>query len=138
VPVFLVSEEGSEDAHELNMSQISDGTLRILGILTALFQPNAPSKIVLEEPEQMIHPALLIVIRDAVLEYVSRREDRQVFLTTHSAVLMDLFDVTNIIAVEFDGLSTRCGPVSKRQMDVVKSGLMTLGDVLLAEELEIA
>lgn len=51
---------------------------------------------------------------------------------------MDLFDISNILAVEFDGATTRCGTVSKRQTDIVKSGLMTLGDVLLAEELEIA
>ena len=138
VPVFLVRGSGSEVHHELNMSQVSDGTLRILGILTALFQPNAPSKIVLEEPEQMIHPALLIVIRDAILEYLRSNEASQVFLTTHSSVLLDLFDVNKVIAVEFCKGSTKCGPVSERQKAIVKSGLMTLGDVLLAEDLEIA
>lgn len=138
VPVFLISEPASGQDHELNMSQISDGTLRILGILAAFNQVAAPSKIVLEEPEQMIHPALLIVIRDAVIDFVSRRESSQVFLTTHSAVLMDLFDVSSVIAVEFSVGSTKAGPVSDRQKKIVRSGLMTLGDVVLAEDLEIA
>ena len=86
----------------------------------------------------MIHPALLIVIRDAILEYLRSNEASQVFLTTHSSVLLDLFDVNKVIAVEFCKGSTKCGPVSERQKAIVKSGLMTLGDVLLAEDLEIA
>ncbi|WP_156377530.1 AAA family ATPase [Sphingopyxis sp. Root1497] len=138
VPVFSVREDGQKGGHDLNMSQISDGTLRILGILTAFFQPHAPSKIIIEEPEQMIHPALLIVIRDAIVDFVSRNKNTQVFVTTHSATFMDLFDISSVVAVEYNGSSTICGPVSERQKKVVQSGLMTLGDVLLAEEIEIA
>jgi len=137
VPVFSVADNTGE-VHELNMSQISDGTLRMLGILTALHQPSAPLKIGLEEPEQMIHPALLIIVRDAVLEYVRRRKEGQIFVTTHSSVLMDLFDVNDVIAVEYRDGATRCGRVSRRQAKVVKTGLMSLGDLMLAEDLEIA
>ena len=137
VPVFQISEPNETGHHELNMSQISDGTLRILGMLTAFYQINAPNKIVIEEPEQMIHPALLIVIRDAILDYVHRDPNAQIFITTHSSVMMDLFEEDSIIAVEHDGFATRAGPVSKRQLDVVRSGLMTLGEVVLAEGLEI-
>lgn len=138
VPVMLVSAPGESESHELNMSQVSDGTLRILGMLVALFQSNAPSMVVLEEPEQMIHPALLLVIKDAVMEYLRRNESGQVFLTTHSAVLLDLFDIEKVIAVEYVDGSTGAGPISSRQKRIVKKGLMTLGDVLLAEDLEIA
>ena len=136
VPVLSVS-DGAE-THELNMSQVSDGTLRMLGILTAIHQPRAPLKIALEEPEQMIHPALLAVITDAVKSYTRRRKEGQVFITTHSAVLIDLFDVEDILAVETRNGSTHCGPISKRQLKVVKSGLMSVGDILLAEDLEVA
>lgn len=138
VPIFLVSGQNKDDTHELNMSQVSDGTLRILGMLTALFQPGAPSKVVIEEPEQMIHPALLIVIRDAILEYIRQNDGGQVFITTHSATLMDLFDVENILAVEYRKNTTSFGPISERQRKIIGSGLMTVGDVLLAEGLEIA
>ena len=60
VPVMRVKEP-SGDLHDFNMSQISDGTLRMLGLLAAFYQVGAPSKIALEEPEQMIHPGLLTV-----------------------------------------------------------------------------
>jgi predicted ATPase len=137
VPVFSVTDPTGE-THELNMSQISDGTLRMLGILTALHQPQAPLKVALEEPEQMVHPALLIIIRDAVLEFTRRRKNGQVFITTHSSVLMDLFNVEDVLAVEYSKGSTRCSRVSKRQANIVKSGLMSLGEILLAEDLEVA
>lgn len=137
VPVFQVAEPGEGAGHELNMSQVSDGTLRILGMLTAFYQSNAPKIIVIEEPEQMIHPALLIVFRDAVVDFIHRREESQVFVTTHSSVLMDLFDVNSIIAVQYDGSSSRAGRVSERQRKFIQSGLMTLGDVVLAEGIEI-
>ena len=138
VPVFLVSELGDAQTHELNMSQISDGTLRMLGILSALYQVQSPNKVVIEEPEQMVHPALLIVLRDAVLDFSHRRSRAQVFLTTHSPAMIDLFDVSTIIGVEYDGISTQAGPISDRQKNIVRSGLMTLGDVVLAEGLELA
>ena len=138
VPSFLVRDKVSGETHELNMSQISDGTLRILGILVALNQNNAPSKIILEEPEQMIHPALLQLIKDAIDNYLNDRENGQVFVTTHSSLLMDLFKVSEVIAVQNDGHSTQFGEVSLRQKTVVAEGLMTLGDVLLAEGLDVA
>ena len=136
VPVFSVSEPTGE-VHELNMSQISDGTLRMLGILVAFHQDKAPNRIALEEPEQMIHPALLESVRDAVVNFVSRKKRGQVFITTHSPVLVDLFDHSHVIAVYFRDGSTHFGRVSKRQIEVVKSGLMSVGDILMAEDLEI-
>ncbi|MCQ4062585.1 AAA family ATPase, partial [Klebsiella pneumoniae] len=51
VPVIKVTEPWGE-SHEFNMSQISDGTLRGLGILASFYQPSAPEIIALEEPEQ--------------------------------------------------------------------------------------
>ena len=41
-----------------DLAQESDGTIRLLAMLTALFQDPAPSLIGLEEPELAIHPAL--------------------------------------------------------------------------------
>lgn len=85
MPVVRVEEPGGE-LHDFNLSQISDGTLRTLGLLTAFYQPAAPSKIGIEEPELMIHPGALQVIKDAMETYVTFDSSRraQVFLTTHS------------------------------------------------------
>lgn len=54
-PLFDVKEADGK-GHQFNVSQISDGALRILGILVALYQPHPPSVVALEEPEQNVHP----------------------------------------------------------------------------------
>lgn len=133
VPVFRVREPNG-DLHDLNMSQISDGTLRMLGLLSAFYQPNAPLKIALEEPEQMIHPGLLPVLVDAARDYSSSSErDNQLFLTTHSPNLLDLFDADNIIRAQFKDGVTVCGPVLERQKDLIRRSLFSAGEIMIAE-----
>lgn len=134
VPVFRVKESPDGVAHDLNMAQISDGTLRMLGMLAAFYQPVAPMRITLEEPEQMIHPGLLAVLVEAVADYVEEdNQDHQILLTTHSPNLLDLFDPEAIIGARFDeGVST-FGPISSRQLAVIKDRLFSAGDLLVAE-----
>lgn len=134
VPVLRVREPSGEH-HELNMSQVSDGTLRVLGILSAFYQVNTPSKIALEEPEQMVHPGVLPVIADAVKEYYDSGEygSRQVFLTTHSPVLLDLFDPEHIKWANFKNGVTEVGYVSERQRNLIKKQLFTAGEILTSE-----
>ncbi|KYC35817.1 hypothetical protein WA1_05845 [Scytonema hofmannii PCC 7110] len=45
--------------HHIPTFDISDGTLRILAFLTALYQENTPSIICFEEIENGVHPWLL-------------------------------------------------------------------------------
>ena len=51
VPVLRVREIGG-DVHDFNLSKISDGTLRTLGLLAAFYQPNAPGKSGLRNPSK--------------------------------------------------------------------------------------
>ncbi len=67
--------------------QLSDGTLRLLGLLWAALDGSAP--LLLEEPELSLHAA---VVREVpgIMARVSRRGGRQVLLSTHSFdLLMD-------------------------------------------------
>ncbi len=134
VPIIQVREP-SGDSHQFNMSQISDGTLRVLGILAAFYQPNAPNLIALEEPEQMIHPGILPILSEAAKEFVSANEyaSRQVFLTTHSPTMIDLFEPESIIWTrQVEGL-THSGPITARQLKLVKEKLFSAGEIFLAE-----
>lgn len=65
---------------------LSDGTLRVLGRITAVFQRPRPSLLVIEEPEASIHPGALGSILD-VLRFASRC--MQVVVTTHSPDILD-------------------------------------------------
>jgi predicted ATPase len=64
-----------------NEDQFSDGTLRLLALLWEAIEGSGP--LLAEEPEQSLDP---VVIRQVLpmLRSVSRRSQRQVFLTTHS------------------------------------------------------
>lgn len=135
VPVLRV-EEPNGDLHDFNLSQISDGTLRALGLLTAFYQPSAPEKIGIEEPEQMIHPGALPILAEAATDFVERRSgnnNRQVFITTHSPTLLDNFPADNIIWARFRKGVTEAGTISHRQLDLVKRQLFSPGEILLTE-----
>ena len=133
VPVFRVTEPENGYSHDLNMAQISDGTLRMLGMLTAFYQPRAPRTITLEEPEQMIHPGLLPVLVDATKDYLDEKAGRQVLLTTHSPNLLDMFSPDSIVAATFaDGVSS-FAPMADRQLNLIKENLLSAGELMVRE-----
>jgi predicted ATPase len=63
-------------------AEISDGTLRALGVLLALRQRPTPSLVFIDEIEDSVHPAALHVLLDAAAATASER--CQVVLTSHS------------------------------------------------------
>jgi predicted ATPase len=67
---------------------LSDGTLRFAAITAALFQPAPPKMLFLEEIENGIHPTRMRLLMELLM---SRAEqvDCQLFITTHSPVLLD-------------------------------------------------
>jgi predicted ATPase len=91
--------------HHIPAADISDGTLRILGFLTALYQENTPSIICFEEIENGIHPWLLHKMVE-LLKIVSTEgitgNPVQVLITTHSPVLLNYVEPHQVRAVELD------------------------------------
>jgi predicted ATPase len=79
--------------------QISDGTLRLMALLTLLLQPieQMPNVIIIDEPELGLHPHALEVVL-AVMQRVSRQ--RQIILATQSLWLVDAVDPNEIIVTE--------------------------------------
>ena len=65
--------------------QLSDGTLRLMGVLWATMDGKGP--LLLEEPELSLHPEIVSVLPQ-MLARVQRRSKRQVFLSTHSPDLL--------------------------------------------------
>lgn len=131
LPRFKVREAGGE-AHFFDPSQISDGTLRILGILLALYQTPHPSLMVIEEPEQTVNPALLALLADAFRE-VSERT--QLLITSHSPHLIDCFEPENIQVVTMQNGETRISPIRASQREAVKEHLLSLEQIMSSEGL---
>jgi predicted ATPase len=120
--------------HRFWSSQMSEGTLRTLGILTALLQATAnngprPSLVAIEEPEAQIHPAALAVLRDAMVE---ASYSTQVLVTTHSADILDSKDVDtdSILAVTADEGATRIAPINAAGRDLIRQRLYTPGELM--------
>ena len=83
---LAVKWESSSDPHA--GSDLSDGTLRFLFLLTALAHPDPPALIAIDEPEVGLHPSMLPVLA----EYAAAASERtQVVLTSHSPEFLDAF-----------------------------------------------
>lgn len=125
-PVFEVCESDGK-RHHFNVSQISDGALRMLGLLTAIYQPNPPSLLIIEEPEQNLHPGALSLLADAVK---GSGLDTQVILTTHSPHFIDHFDPDTIKLFEMNDGVTSIRDVSEDQKSAVQKGLISVGELM--------
>jgi len=77
--------------------QLSDGTLRFIGLATLLLQPEVPSTILIDEPELGLHPSALTLLAGLVHSAASRT---QLILTTQSVSFLNEFEPEDIITVE--------------------------------------
>lgn len=84
----------------IRASGISDGHLQLLIHLTALFcESENPTLILLDEPETSLHPHAIVTLAEAITEAVSHW-NKQVFVATHSPILISQFNEGDIIASE--------------------------------------
>ncbi|MXY08809.1 MAG: AAA family ATPase, partial [Rhodothermaceae bacterium] len=88
-------EHGSD--YRFGPHQLSDGTLRFIGLATLLLQPNLPSTILIDEPELGLHPSALTLLAGMVRSASSRA---QLILTTQSVSFLNEFEPEDIITIE--------------------------------------
>ena len=77
----------------------SDGTMRFFALTTLLNLPPSmlPATLLLDEPELGLHPAAISVIGELIR---SISLDRQVIVATQSPLLVDEFDLSEILVLE--------------------------------------
>jgi predicted ATPase len=136
--VVRLRHDGPHRGLWFDLSQESDGTVRLLGLLTALYQPGDISLIGIEEPELTVHPGALAVLADILNEASSRS---QVVVTTHSPDLIDCVTdyrhVESLRIVELvDGVTT-VGQVASPQVEAVKRHLFSPGELHRTGELQL-
>lgn len=92
-----------ERRQPIRSSGVSDGHLQMLINLTALFSEgqNRYSLILFDEPEISLHPWALAVFAKAV-KLATEKWNKQVFIATHSPVLISQFEPENILTAELD------------------------------------
>lgn len=82
-----------------DVSQASDGMLRVVALVTLLLQPeeHLPDVVVLDEPELGLHPYAITVI-GGLIRAASTKV--QVIVATQSTSLVDQFDPEHVVVVE--------------------------------------
>jgi len=112
---------------------ISEGTLRVLGIL-ALTNPIALTPLIaIEEPENGIHSHRLARIANHLIHTAHRRNRKmQILITTHSPFFAGLFELNQIIVSIREDRQTRFIPLSEAGIMPFESdnGYISEGDDL--------
>lgn len=123
---------GAKHPWRFNAQNMSDGTLRALGVLTALFQGNsdfAATLVAIEEPETALHPAAASALREA-LSRASKYS--QVIVTSHSP---DLLDDPSILPPQILGVISSSGETQIASIDeptkhILEQHLFSAGELL--------
>lgn len=112
-------------ANPILASGVSDGHLQLLGLLTALFgDTKYRSNIILfDEPETSLHPHAIAVFARAVIE-ASQSWDRQIFIATHSPVLLSQFKPDEIVLASL----AETGSPSLRRLSEIDEVRVLLAD----------
>ncbi len=113
---------------------MSDGTLRSLGLIMAVFQKPSPSVLVIEEPEATIHPGALGAVLDLIRQ---ASKTMQIMVTTHSPELLDAkwIQEHNLRIVSWqDGASHVLLP-SEATREAMRRHLMGAGELLRSNAL---
>lgn len=81
----------------IHVTNISDGTLRFLCLLSILYNPEKGKLICIDEPEIGLHPDMILTIAEAVQESSSTS---QLVIATHSENILNPFKLKHIRVFE--------------------------------------
>lgn len=138
---FRQSVAGARDPWRFLAANMSDGTLRALGILVALFQSSNGGDtrrvplIGIEEPEIALHPRAAGVVLDSLREASA---STQVLVTSHSPDLLDDKDIESdsLQAVVADDGETVIGPIDEVGRTAMREHLYTAGELLRLDQVK--
>lgn len=138
-PEFRQRVAGQKDLWRFPAINMSDGTLRVLGILVALFQFAGSSKPVrlvgIEEPETALNPGAVGVLLDSLR---AASQNTQVLVTSHSPELLDDKNIhaDSILAVIADKGNTQIGGLDQVGKAALRDHLYTVGELLRLNKLQ--
>ena len=136
---FRQAVTGAANPWRFPATSVSDGTLRALGVLVALFQfsngqRKGASLVGIEEPEAALHPAAAGVLLGALRE---ASETTQVLVTSHSPDLLDdeSIETSSLLAVAANAGATQIAPIDPTGRGALRDRLYTAGELLRLDQL---
>ena len=121
-------------------ASMSDGTLRAIGLLIALFQNFAsegrgPYLVGIEEPESALHPSAIEGLWD-ILRHAAQRT--QLVVASHSTDLLDRPDISDnsILAISLEHGKTHIDELGEGNRSALRERLCTAGELLRMDQLQ--
>ena len=84
-------------SHAIDALHMSDGTLKYMLLLSIFYNPDRGSLIDIDEPESCLHPDM---IRSVAKMMKSAAKTSQIIVATHSALLLNAFELDDILVFE--------------------------------------
>ena len=121
-------------AEGLSASEVSDGTLVTLVILTAIHQSKTPRLLLLDDIETGLHPSAQQILMDQIRAILDLNPDLQIIATTHSPYIIDKCDSDEvyILAPDMKGVC-HCRKMSEHPNAKSALKVLTTGEFWSAE-----
>jgi predicted ATPase len=118
IPLFNLPETigGGGVGRHYRLSQLSAGTRRVLRILVSLLFDQR-SVMLIEQPEDSIHPGLLFKLIDLLRSYSDRT---QVVFSTHSTTVLNMLEPEEVLLVTAPQGNTQVRGLSAAELDQAK------------------
>ena len=98
--ILALREEALNKA--IMVSNLSDGTLRYILLMAIFYNPDRGSLICLDEPEIGLHPDMISLIGESLIESSNKT---QYFIATHSPLVLNQFEIEDLLVFEKDDLN---------------------------------
>jgi predicted ATPase len=120
----------TRSGRDIPAKAMSDGTLRVLALLTAALSHEPPNLILLDDLERGIHPRAMVELVRLLQKTLDEVPDLQIVATTHSPDLLDQLDPSQIrlLWLGEDGL-TRCVSMNEHLDFDAWRDIMTPGEM---------
>lgn len=89
----------------IHVTNISDGTLRFLCLLSIFYNEKRGSLICIDEPEVGLHPDMILSISNSI-KHAAKKS--QIFVATHSENLLNNFSLENVRVFEKNNQNSTC------------------------------
>ena len=121
-------------AQGLPSSNLSDGTLLVMGVLATLSNPTPPDLIMLDDIEQGLHPSAQRQLISVLRTCVEKVPDLRIAVTTHSPYVVDEFKPEEVWVFNLDHQGATVVKQLSKHPDAARAlEVLTTGEFLAAE-----
>ncbi|MGE5675799.1 MAG: AAA family ATPase [Mycobacterium leprae] len=118
----------------LDAASVSQGTLRVLGLLAAVYQRPSPLLMAIEEPEAILHPGAMGTLLEILKVGI---DNSQLLITTHSPDLLDRqeLDPECVRLVHSQAGVTQVAPIGPTALEAIRQGETSIGQLMRSGQL---